>query len=165
MTISAQSRYSILDAPILEPGTCFTCGSAGNDDGRKFLDFGKQIDWFGAVYLCTECIREIAEALGFLPVDKFNELFDINKNLQISLDQANASNQRIRDVYADLFADRVDLPTSVDDVLDIGTDSTATVDEVLRDTVSGDSEPKQDSSVEGSDDFFNLEDFDDDGEK
>lgn len=161
MTISEQSRYAILDVPILAPGHCFTCGTASNEDGRKFIDFGKQIDWFGAVYLCSECIIEVAAIVGFLPVAKFNDLFDVNKKLQIELDQANKRLENLRNIYGDLFAGRHDVPSSLDDVSSTDSVDATSVDEVLRADVSGDSDSEQTPSVEGSSDFFDVEDFDD----
>lgn len=164
MTTSAQSRYQILNTPVLAPGVCFTCGASDSEHGRVYIDFGKQIDWYGAVYLCSECIREVAEAIGFIPVDKFNNLYDDNKKLQILVDQANKSLENIRNVYADLFAGRVDVPSSFDDVSSTDSTDATTVDEILRIDVSGDSDAEQTTSEQGSGDFFDIEDFDDGSE-
>lgn len=80
MTVSPQSRIKILDAPILAPGTCCLCGSAGGDS-RKFIDFGKQLDWYGAVYFCSECINECVMATGYVKASLFNQIDQENQKL------------------------------------------------------------------------------------
>jgi hypothetical protein len=62
---NAQSRFRITDNANLAPGVCALCGSAGGD-GRQFIDFGKTMDWYGAVYFCTWCIGEAAKLLGLV---------------------------------------------------------------------------------------------------
>lgn len=78
---SPQSRVKLLDAPILAPGTCCLCGSAGGDK-RKFLDFGKQLDWYGAVYFCTECINECYMVTGYVRVELFKTVDKENQDLK-----------------------------------------------------------------------------------
>lgn len=53
------SKYRILAIPDLKPGKCANCGSAKND-GRKYVDFGLEVDFFGIVYLCGFCLKDIA---------------------------------------------------------------------------------------------------------
>lgn len=53
------SKYRILDRPMIKPAKCANCG-AHKEDGRKYIDFGLDIDWFGIVYLCTLCLKDIA---------------------------------------------------------------------------------------------------------
>lgn len=57
------SRFRILNLAIRKPGVCFVCGSDGNDE-RQFVDFGKTVDWYGVVYICTFCVFEVAKLLG-----------------------------------------------------------------------------------------------------
>jgi hypothetical protein len=61
------TKYIILDAPAVSPGKCANCGSSKND-GRKYIDFGLQVDWYGAVYLCGHCLNDIAKAMGLFEV-------------------------------------------------------------------------------------------------
>jgi hypothetical protein len=68
-----QSRFRILDTPILTPGTCALCMSPGGD-GRQFVDFGKQLDWYGAVYFCTFCVAEAAKLIGMMPKKDLEDL-------------------------------------------------------------------------------------------
>lgn len=57
------SKYRILDVPDKQPGKCDNCG-ASKRDGRKYVDFGLQVDWHGAVHLCTDCLKDISGAAG-----------------------------------------------------------------------------------------------------
>lgn len=57
------SKYRIMDVPDFKPGKCSNCGSSKND-GRKYVDFGLQVDWHGTVYLCGTCVRDIANNMG-----------------------------------------------------------------------------------------------------
>jgi hypothetical protein len=57
------SKYRILPVPDVNPAKCANCGACKND-GRGYVDFGLQVDWYGVVYLCTECLRDIAEKAG-----------------------------------------------------------------------------------------------------
>ena len=56
-------KYRILDVPDVAPGKCSNCGSSKND-GRKYVDIGLHIDWYGALYLCSPCLHDIADSAG-----------------------------------------------------------------------------------------------------
>lgn len=70
--IPVTSRFSIHEKPISAPGVCAVCKSAGGDR-RHFVDFGMQLDWYGAVYFCSECIVELSQAVGYVPRVKYVE--------------------------------------------------------------------------------------------
>lgn len=55
------SKYVIEDFPKFKPSKCSNCGSS-KEDGRKYVSFGLEIDWYGIVYLCTLCLKNIAES-------------------------------------------------------------------------------------------------------
>jgi hypothetical protein len=57
------SKYLITDTPRHPPGKCANCG-ASKVDGRKYVDFGLQVDWYGTVYLDEPCLTDIAKAMG-----------------------------------------------------------------------------------------------------
>jgi hypothetical protein len=61
------SHVQLVDTPLQSPGTCVLCGVAGPcSDGRKFVDFGLQIEFYGAVVFCTSCIGSVATVAGFI---------------------------------------------------------------------------------------------------
>lgn len=61
-------RFQYSDRPNVLPGKCAVCGSVE----RPVIDFGMQLDFYGAVLLCTTCILEaaslIAKVEGATPV-------------------------------------------------------------------------------------------------
>lgn len=59
-------------SPPALPGKCVVCGAVQCDNG--FVDTGWEIDFYGVVYFCANCIREVLAVVGFLPVDSFKEL-------------------------------------------------------------------------------------------
>lgn len=59
----AMSKYRILAIPDVKPHKCANCGSTKIDD-RKYVDFGLEVDWYGAVMLCTHCLKDIANTAG-----------------------------------------------------------------------------------------------------
>lgn len=61
------SRIQVMDTPLSAPGTCAICGVPGPcEDGRKFVDFGLLLEFYGVVYFCTECISPVALAAGYV---------------------------------------------------------------------------------------------------
>lgn len=77
--LPVNSRFSISANPNVAPGFCAVCRNPGGD-GRWFVDFGFNLDWYGAVYFCSECVRELATGIGYGPkneVDALKEL--VNK--------------------------------------------------------------------------------------
>jgi hypothetical protein len=57
------TKYRIKDYPDIKMAKCANCG-ATKDDGRKYVDFGLDVDWYGIVWLCGLCLRDIANAMG-----------------------------------------------------------------------------------------------------
>jgi len=57
------SKYLTQDVPMFKPGKCGNCGASKND-GRKYVDFQLEIDWYGTLYLCGHCIKDVATELG-----------------------------------------------------------------------------------------------------
>ncbi len=57
------SKYRVVAVPDKKPGKCANCGSC-KDDGRKYVDFNLEVDWFGIVYLCGFCLKDIALNVG-----------------------------------------------------------------------------------------------------
>lgn len=77
------SKYVISDVPNSPPGKCANCGASKND-GRKYVDFGLQVDWYGTVHFCSHCLTDIGQAAGI-----FTEL---EKKLSIMLEEAQQFN-------------------------------------------------------------------------
>lgn len=159
--ISPQSRISILGTPIIAPGTCILCGSAG-DGERTFVDFGKQVDWIGAIYFCSECFAEVATVLGFIPVAKFDELLQELKETKASLGIVEAKHKGVTDALDILFANYDRGIVSLDQFVRGTVSNTAvddSVDELHEESNIRESETNESDSVEGPDDVFDDSDF------
>lgn len=67
MTRNQSGRVqAITQLPAL-PATCAMCGKPpGRVGGREveFADFGLSYEFYGAFYLCDECVWEIADVMG-----------------------------------------------------------------------------------------------------
>lgn len=163
MTVSAQSRINVLDNPVLAPGVCCLCGCAG-DGERKFIDFGKQLDWYGAVYFCTVCIIEVAEASGFIPVANFDKLHSDYRKLGVEIDQLKAKYEPYEKAINSVVESRASMPhLDFDNLRSRISESESSESDVSTDGESseGKSETNESDNVEGSDDFFDSSDFDD----
>ena len=161
--LTAQSRLKVLDTPVLAPGICFLCGSAG-DDKRKFIDFGKQIEWYGAVYVCTFCIVEVAEAAEFIPVANFDTLHTEYRELRVQYDQLKAKYAPFEEAIKNVL----DSPDPGFGMVlhpsnsGVHSDSSDKLDESgSNEVASGESEADESPNLEGPDDLFDPTDFDD----
>jgi hypothetical protein len=136
------------------------CGSAG-DDERKFIDFGFQLDWYGAVYFCTECIKEFAQAAGYVPVEAFNNQGEELKRIQIDYDKLTLRNKAVENALSATISGKSN--TNPDD--DLVSRAMAIVEESnpvvesIRENDDGNSSAEQSPSIEGLDDFFDTSDL------
>lgn len=158
MTVTPQSRIQILDIPVAAPGVCSMCGSSGGD-GRKFLDYGKQLDWYGAVYFCTECVKEFSQAVDYIPVDAFNSQAQELTKLQINYDQLVKRNKAVENALRTVLGRDND---SIDDLVSSAMASVEKPDPAVESSGINDDrneETAESSSIEGSDDFFDASDL------
>jgi hypothetical protein len=157
------SKYRILDVPDVAPAKCANCGST-KSDGRKYVDFGLQVDWYGVVYLCGLCLGEIARKMGLFSqveqaladslvygVDKIKGLQEQGVNLH---DTVVKTFKEFEEFYAGLYSFGMD--RNPNDPSGIGTSEAAA-------NKSGITEPKsrtsKSTSSSGSQDVRSLTDL------
>lgn len=58
-------RFKVLERPDPAPGHCAVCGSVS----KPVVDFDMTVDYYGAVLLCVDCIREAYVNIGLLHPD------------------------------------------------------------------------------------------------
>lgn len=88
-------RFKVLDGPVALPGKCAVCGGVKG----KFVDFGLDLDFYGAVIFCVPCIVAAAEVVDLIPGSKYRELED-----QYALAIANITEaESIINGYADRY--------------------------------------------------------------
>jgi hypothetical protein len=89
MNNTTVDRFQLLEHNnLVFPHKCAICGGFSDAEGRKFVDLGLEIDFFGRIYICTICFPSAAELVGYIPVEEFDkvrkfgfELTDVVKSL------------------------------------------------------------------------------------
>ena len=102
--VAPNSRVTVHDNPNMAPGKCCMCGDAGSDE-RKFIDFGMQLDVYGAVYFCDVCLTEVSRAVGFIPMKPMEILVSSNLFLLNQRDELLLRIEGLKDASRILFAD------------------------------------------------------------
>jgi len=68
-------QVQVVDIPEVLPQVCSVCGSGRLDDGRKYVDTGLSLDYYGIVYFCTICLDQIVRQVGsFVPIAEYKSL-------------------------------------------------------------------------------------------
>lgn len=57
------TKYRITNIVDTQPGKCANCG-ASRLDGRTYIDFGLEVEFYGTVIFCSICIGDMARNLG-----------------------------------------------------------------------------------------------------
>lgn len=94
------SKYRIVAVPDFKPGKCANCGSSKND-GREYIDFGLEVDWYGIVFICGTCLIDVANHMGL-----FNQLRDQLSRVTDSLlnvEKKNFQGVDLRDSFLKIF--------------------------------------------------------------
>lgn len=121
------SKFQLLDVPLMSPGKCSNCG-ASKPDGRKYLDFGLTLEYYGVVYICTICLLEAARLVfkdsDFTPVaesvktlEYYNTIIEELERIQFIfvgvkglLDELSSNNAIVDNNDSDLGDSSSDLP-------------------------------------------------------
>lgn len=163
--LTPNDKIQIISNPTALPGTCVLCHGPG--DGRKFLDFGLDIDFYGQVLFCDRCLTPVAEALNYVPFDEYKKCADI---LQEALDRGIAlenDNNRLRSLLDGLVGhSSSDTPLPVS-TIEVPQPQLPTESDVVADDGSrGKSEPKRTSksiAIGGPENLSDSSDGDDSG--
>src|SRR5690348_6919205 len=70
---SPSDKLKVYKSPPMQPACCWLC-NATPDMRRDFLDIGMQQEFYGAVYICSDCIVPIAHALRYVTLDEYEGL-------------------------------------------------------------------------------------------
>lgn len=68
----------IVFSPAALPSHCMFCPGSVRE---KYIDTGMQFEWYGAVYICDECIVSMGRMLGMITKDQADLLIAANSNL------------------------------------------------------------------------------------
>lgn len=82
MEVQPNAKVTVHKVPPAAPGKCVVCGFSGDvEESRTFIDFGFDIDYYGVVYFCSDCIVEIVNAIGFVSEDQYQRIANENADL------------------------------------------------------------------------------------
>lgn len=92
------SRFRILSYNELQyPHKCGTCGSFSGDNGKRYVDFGCWVEYYGTVYICTECFLGATTELNVVPMSRFKSIEQNNAELQVVVQTLISENRALRD--------------------------------------------------------------------
>lgn len=150
MTLSPNSRFSIVEVPARHPGTCCVCGST-NDSEREFVDFGAMVRNFGAIYMCTVCLRDAAQSIDYVPFLEAEAQIEkreaLHRQLEIVEEQLMNFKESVKRAFVDCTCGALNLSNSVSRV-------------GIAETAGPDSDANKFGGVEGSGDVLALAEFD-----
>lgn len=168
LSSTLNSRFRLLDRPLAIPGKCVICGAVD----RPVIDTRWNIDYYGAVYFCVNCLTEVAtNMLGLVDrnlleeakvslANSFADYIKINHLKVIPLEQYISWADSINSLHDDLVWDSEYTPISANEKT-TPTESTAdqdtgrTTKQVIKSSGDKRSTSVPDGDVDG-DDLFKL---------
>ncbi|MBK6790907.1 MAG: hypothetical protein IPG77_25665 [Betaproteobacteria bacterium] len=140
-------RFQLLDKPIAAPAKCAICGSVS----KPVIDFNFNLDWYGAVYFCVECMQAAARAIGLVSIKEYTALAQENADIIIKFCEENDFVIVTREQYEQYKSFIGFLATSVSAIANSFPVPVETVDEPQRANratePTNESEPIKDDSV------------------
>lgn len=99
--VMSLGRIQIIQGtPPCLPGKCVVCGTSECLEG--FIDFGFELDFYGVVYFCFNCIREAAGVVGFIPVDSLQSVVIVTNELTDTVQKLQEENQELKNALGSL---------------------------------------------------------------
>lgn len=65
LDLQGSNKVQITRTPQVAPHACCNCGFGGEQEGRYFIDFGIDIEYYGTILICTECFGEVAALVDY----------------------------------------------------------------------------------------------------
>jgi hypothetical protein len=107
-SLDASNKIKFYMNPPMLPSCCWICN--GTPDGvKQYVDIGIQQDYYGAVYICTDCLQPLMQGLAYVPLAEFETLQEQNQAL-IAENEKQADRLEFYDsLISDLHSVRPDL--------------------------------------------------------
>ena len=93
----------VTGTPQMAPGKCVICGTSG-DSASRFIDTGWDIDFYGVVYFCLNCIKEAAAVLSMVPEEKYLDVLESYNQLDFKFSALSDENEGLRNVISSLHS-------------------------------------------------------------
>jgi len=123
---TAGDRITVIARPLTLPGCCAICGYSGTNAGdpgdvRVFIDWQLDLEYYGRVYICSTCLLQASESLGWLGVKQAEELREKVASQESELIVLREQNERLRASLASLLgqSDNPDISVLVSDAEDL----------------------------------------------
>ena len=98
IAINVSGRFKVLDQPYALPSKCAFCSLGHNQGGTvSFIDTTLDLDFYGVVYICSNCLTEISANLGYIPPSSWEKIVKDSTNSLIENDRLRAENEGLRD--------------------------------------------------------------------
>lgn len=98
--VDGSGRVRVVTEPAL-PAICAMCKKSANG-AIRFIDFQFDMDYYGAVVFCEDCMKECMIALDFVPASFFEEERDLTNRLEAALEVANNELDKYRSIVTSL---------------------------------------------------------------
>lgn len=100
-------KVALVKYPAL-PSTCLVCN--GSADGKKdFVDWGMNVDWYGALVICEFCIVECLETVGAASKQRHERILRALAEVRAQNAELSAELEKYRNVVVSLDIARPDL--------------------------------------------------------
>jgi hypothetical protein len=101
VTYGGPDRAVIMQAARMKPYKCVICN--GESDGRPFVDFGLDLEWYGSVYFCGYCFINVANKLGYQSPDQVDNITDKYTRMLKANHRLAYDNGKYRDLLGSLL--------------------------------------------------------------
>lgn len=89
----------IVETPGIQPGCCYLCRTAKNHRGFFYIDTNRDsFDGFDRIFICKNCLKEIAAVAGLVPENVINEHKKKNHALKKKLEETEKKMNQYRAV-------------------------------------------------------------------
>lgn len=112
---SAQSKFQKIPGPLQQlPHKCAACYRYDNPDPDReghldFVTWNQDIEYYGVVFVCTDCLREIVNQLGWATEDQVKKAQEWILSLQAEVHKLTMENVNLRNAVGNLSLVRSDL--------------------------------------------------------
>jgi hypothetical protein len=150
--VSAQSKFQFVTAPLQQlPHKCAGCFRYDDPDCDKnghlvFLDWNFEVEFYGKVFICVDCLREIVNQLGWATDKQVKRADNVISDLLGQVSALSVENENLRNAVGNLSIVAADRPA-----INFSSSSTMADFEVTDGDVADDTERVSDESISDSD--------------
>lgn len=96
-----QSKFLLVKEPLQQlPHRCCACTRYGADNSLEFIDFNLDIEFYGKIFICVDCVREMANQLGYSDPQQVSTMQSTVDGLTQSYEGALEENEELRNALA-----------------------------------------------------------------